>query len=71
MWPHAPGYVLALLRSHGQDGPDAWPQARWLAVRARLELDEADLPPAEADRLIVQTVASCVVGAFVMRHTMG
>lgn len=62
VWPHAPGYVLALLRSHGQDGPDAWPQARWLTVRARLELDEADLPQAEADRLIVQTVASVEAG---------
>jgi hypothetical protein len=60
--PPAPDYVLALLQAHGQTGPTAMPQAQWLAVRAQLDLDTRNLPPAEADRLVGQTVAAVEAG---------
>jgi hypothetical protein len=61
--PLAPDYVLALLDAHGQTGASAMPEARWLAVRARLDLDAQDLLPAEADELLGQTVAAVEAGA--------
>lgn len=61
--PLAPAYVLALLHAHGQTGSSALPEAQWLAIRARLDLDVLDLPPAEADRLLGQTVAAVEAGA--------
>ncbi|MFM2067735.1 MAG: hypothetical protein RLZZ584_2644 [Pseudomonadota bacterium] len=50
--PLAPGYVLALLDSHEPHPAPLQPAARWLRLRARLSLDDADLAPATAAGLV-------------------
>ena len=55
--PQAPDYVLALLAAHDQTGSAARPEAQWVAVRARLDLDDQSLSPQEAERLLGQTVS--------------
>lgn len=60
--PLAPDYVLALLVSHGQTGPAALPQAQWLGVRARLEIDTQALDLQDADALLQQVLLCMEAG---------
>lgn len=62
VWPHAPDYVLALLRSHGQEGSRALPHARWLALQARFESDTEDIPEDEVEGLLAQIEVAVAAG---------